>query len=193
MAGHHTTPPPPKPAIIRCVVTAYCTTPRRTSWPAASRGGTAAVDPRVIPYGSTLVINGRRYIAMGRHGRNGRVIDLWMPTRHECMRWGRRVMDVTVIPPAPRARTSVGGLSSFPPPSGARGDRLTTERPKGGEARAAAGPQRSQTVNNAKRGARSLGAVARTVRRVTEIVRQVLEVCTHRDTQPRRKTTKEGV
>jgi 3D (Asp-Asp-Asp) domain-containing protein len=188
---HHVLPPP-KPAIVRCVVTAYCTTPRRTSWPAASRGGTAAVDPRVIPYGSKLVINGRQYIAMGRHGRNGRVIDLWMPTRHECVRWGRRVIDVTVILPVPRARISMGGLSSFLPPSGARAAQSIAKQPKGGEVRAAAGPQSSQAVNNAKRGARSLGAVARAVRRATEIVRQILEVYTHRGTPPWQKTTKEG-
>jgi len=115
MAGHHTTPPP-KPAIVRCIVTAYCTTPRRTSWPAASRGGTAAVDPRVIPYGSTLVISGRRYIAMGRHGRNGRVVDLWMPTRRHCLRWGRRTVDVTVIPRALTGRHVLpDGSSSFLP------------------------------------------------------------------------------
>lgn len=89
---------------IKANVTAYCTTPRRTSWPASSRGGTCAVDPRHIPYGSMVRINGRWYRAIGRHGKSGRVVDVWMPSRSQCMRFGRQRLTVEVVLPAVKSR-----------------------------------------------------------------------------------------
>ena len=82
-----------------CTITAYCTVPEHTILPPERRVGTAAVDPRVIPYGSKLVIDRKTYRAIGRHGKNGRVIDVWLSSRHDCMRFGRKRLRVKVVPP----------------------------------------------------------------------------------------------
>ena len=71
--------------------TAYCL--RGTTRSGAQAGPRViAVDPRYIPLGSIVFIEGR-----GRHraldtGRliKGWIIDIWMPTRRKCLRWGRR-------------------------------------------------------------------------------------------------------
>ncbi len=83
-----------KARTLRCVVTAYCDVPRWSSWTAAQRIGTCAVDPRVIPYGSIVRVAGRNLTAMGRHGKNGRVIDIFMAKKSDCVKFGRRTLTV---------------------------------------------------------------------------------------------------
>lgn len=65
----------PAPRRIRALVTAYCATGPRCSAPIcggnpqtawgrdATVGDGCAVDPRAIPYGSVVVIDGKRYVA----------------------------------------------------------------------------------------------------------------------------------
>ncbi|MGL4451329.1 MAG: 3D domain-containing protein [Sarcina sp.] len=76
-------------------VTATGTTPRRNP------GGlsTVAVDPRVIPLGSKLYIEGYGYaIAEDTGGAiKGNIVDVFLNTAQECRNWGRRSIKVTVV------------------------------------------------------------------------------------------------
>ncbi|MCL2495970.1 MAG: 3D domain-containing protein [Clostridiales bacterium] len=72
--------------------TAYTWTGNRTAtgtWPA---GGTVAVDPRVIPLGSKLYVEGYGFaIAADTGGAiNGNIIDVYLSTHDACIRWGRK-------------------------------------------------------------------------------------------------------
>lgn len=60
--------------------------------------GKVAVDPNVIPLGTHLHIEGYGEAVAADTGSavNGRIIDIWKPTRAECMQWGRRVVEVTL-------------------------------------------------------------------------------------------------
>lgn len=75
---------------MRLVVTAYCQIPKSSKWTAKQRVGTCATDPRVIPYGSTVRVAGRNLTAMGRHGKSGRVLDIFVMSRGEAFAFGRR-------------------------------------------------------------------------------------------------------
>jgi 3D (Asp-Asp-Asp) domain-containing protein len=91
--------PKPKPIKITAVVTAYCNIPHYSKW--KKRSGTCAVDPKYIPYGSYVKFyrNGKLYqlVAIGKHGKRGRVIDVYMTSRHECLKWGRHKLKVEII------------------------------------------------------------------------------------------------
>jgi len=63
-----------------------------------------AVDPKVIPYGSIIVIDGEWYIAddtggaMRQASKKGKVhIDIRMPTHEDAMEFGVRTDTITVI------------------------------------------------------------------------------------------------
>lgn len=60
---------------------------------------TVAVDPRVIPYGTKLFIEGYGYgIAEDTGGAiKGRKIDVFFNTNSECMKWGRRTVTVHIL------------------------------------------------------------------------------------------------
>ena len=76
-------------------ITATGTRPRRNP------GGlsTVAVDPRVIPLGSKLYIEGYGYaIAEDTGGAiKGNIVDVFLNTANECRNWGRRNVKVTVV------------------------------------------------------------------------------------------------
>lgn len=56
-----------------------------------------AVDPRVIPLGSLVKINGRQYLADDTGGAiKGRRIDIRFDTRKQALTWGKRWITVTV-------------------------------------------------------------------------------------------------
>ncbi len=59
--------------------------------------GIIAVDPRVIPLGTHVWIDGKKYLAADT-GRliKGHRIDKWLPTHEACVRWGRRNVKVVV-------------------------------------------------------------------------------------------------
>lgn len=61
--------------------------------------GVVAVDPRVIPLGSRLYVEGYGYAVAGDVGGavKGRRIDLGFDTRREALRWGRRTVEVQVL------------------------------------------------------------------------------------------------
>ncbi len=62
--------------------------------------GVIAVDPRVIPLGTRVYVDGYGYaIAADTGGAiKGNIIDVCFPTRSECFRWGRRMVRVRILP-----------------------------------------------------------------------------------------------
>ena len=61
-------------------------------------GTTVAVDPRVIPLGSHIIINGHEYIAQDTGSAvKGKVIDIYMGTHAEAKAFGCQHMDVQII------------------------------------------------------------------------------------------------
>ena len=63
----------------------------------ARAGRTIAVDPRVIPYGSIVIINGKEYVAEDCGGaiKNNR-IDIFFDTHEEALEWGVKYAEVYV-------------------------------------------------------------------------------------------------
>lgn len=94
-------------------VTAYCTcreccgkySPEVSGKPASTASGTSpcagrtvAVDPSVIPLGSTVIINGHSYIAEDTGSAvKGNVIDIYFDTHSEAQNWGCKYLEVTYI------------------------------------------------------------------------------------------------
>ena len=92
-------PEPPEPETITFEATAYTWTGYRTAtgtWPSR---GTVAVDPRVIPLGTELHIEGYGPAVAADTGGaiQGQRVDLYMDTEHECWQWGRRKVEVRVL------------------------------------------------------------------------------------------------
>jgi len=88
---------PCEPIIMEA--TAYTWTGNRTAtgtWPSR---GTVAVDPRVIPLGTELHIEGYGSAVAADTGGaiQGQKIDLYMDSEHECLQWGRRKVEVRVM------------------------------------------------------------------------------------------------
>lgn len=78
--------------------TAYTHTGNRTAsgmWPEV---GTVAVDPEVIPLGTRLWVEGYGWGVAADTGRliQGRRIDVFLPSRAECLDWGRKRVRVRV-------------------------------------------------------------------------------------------------
>ena len=90
--------PEPEPETIIFEATAYTWTGYRTasgSWPSR---GTIATDPRVIPTGTKLWVEGYgEAVAADTGGAiQGQKIDLYMDSEHECLQWGRRKVEVLI-------------------------------------------------------------------------------------------------
>ena len=66
------------------------------------QGVTVAVDPSIIPYGTTIVINGDEYIAQDTLARhiidryNGRIIDVYFDSHAEALQFGLQTAEVYV-------------------------------------------------------------------------------------------------
>lgn len=56
----------------------------------AVSGWTVAVDPNIIPLGSTVVINGKKYIAHDTGGFHGNIIDIYFDTHEEAVAFGKQ-------------------------------------------------------------------------------------------------------
>lgn len=60
------------------------------------QGRTIAVDPKVIPYGTVVYINGNEYIAEDCGGAiKGKRIDMYFDSHEEALNWGRQRLEVT--------------------------------------------------------------------------------------------------
>jgi 3D (Asp-Asp-Asp) domain-containing protein len=90
--------------VLTVVVTAYSancpiqgTGDRTSTGRKASTTQGVAVDPKMIPLGSNVKIGNKWYIADDVGGDiKGRHIDLRLPSRGECLKFGRRTMKIYV-------------------------------------------------------------------------------------------------
>lgn len=83
------------------VATAYSLRGRTASGKPVSKGLIAA-DPHVLPLGSRVRLEAGNYsgeylVADTGSAVRGRRIDIWTPTAHEAMRFGRRMIRLTVL------------------------------------------------------------------------------------------------
>ncbi len=85
--------------MIQAEATAYTHTGNNTATGAAPGPGTVAVDPRVIPLGTRLYIEGYGYgTAMDTGGRIvGNRIDVFFNSRQQAVQWGRRTVNVYIL------------------------------------------------------------------------------------------------
>jgi 3D (Asp-Asp-Asp) domain-containing protein len=79
--------------------TAYTHTGNRTATGTWPKKGLVAVDPRVIPLGTRLYIEGYGYaIASDTGGAiKGNIIDVFFDSKQECYKWGRRRVRVQIM------------------------------------------------------------------------------------------------
>lgn len=84
---------------LMVVATAYTFTGRRTATGLAPEVGMVAVDPRVIPLGARLYIEGYGFAKASDRGSGiqGNEIDVFLETKEQCRSWGRRTVKVYVL------------------------------------------------------------------------------------------------
>ena len=102
-----------KPRVVSlgvCKTTAYCSenyphicnngnSSRTATGTVPTPGRTVAVDPKVIPYGSEVIINGHTYIAEDCGGAiRGNRVDILFATHREALQYGVRYVEVSYIP-----------------------------------------------------------------------------------------------
>jgi len=90
--------PEPEPKTVIFEATAYTWSGNRTAtgtWPSR---GTVAVDPRVIPLGTELHVEGYGPAVAADTGGDiqGQRIDIYMDTASECWQWGRRQVQIQI-------------------------------------------------------------------------------------------------
>lgn len=62
------------------------------------QGRTIAVDPKVIPLGSKVIVNGRTYIAEDTGSAiKGKKIDIFYSSHSDALNWGRRNVEIYII------------------------------------------------------------------------------------------------
>ncbi len=81
--------------------TAYCLQ-GRTANGGGVRRGIVAADPRLLPLGTRIQVNAGNYsgtytVADTGGAIKGRILDIWVPTCSEAMRFGRRAILVSVV------------------------------------------------------------------------------------------------
>ncbi len=84
---------------ITVQATAYTATGNRTAtgtWPSE---GTIAVDPSVIPLGTTVYIPGYGYATAEDTGGaiKGKIVDVYFDTKSECINWGRKNLTIYIV------------------------------------------------------------------------------------------------
>lgn len=84
--------------VYKFEATGYTHTGYRTAIGAKTRRGIIAVDPRIIPFGTKLYVEGYGYgVAADTGGAiKGRRIDLFFETEREAIKWGRRNVNVHI-------------------------------------------------------------------------------------------------
>lgn len=61
-------------------------------------GRTIAVDPKVIPLGSKVLVNGKQYIAEDTGSAiKGNIVDVYFDDHNTALAWGRKNVDVQII------------------------------------------------------------------------------------------------
>lgn len=86
---------------LNVVSTAYTYTGNKTATGVEPREGLIAVDPKVIPMGSKVYVEGYGYaIAADTGGAiRGNKIDVFFPTLRQCIDWGRKSIHIYVLQP----------------------------------------------------------------------------------------------
>jgi len=84
---------------MMAVATAYTYTGRRTASGRPPEVGLVAVDTGVIPMGTRLYVEGYGFAMAADRGRDitGHRVDLFMESRDQCLRWGRRLVKVYIL------------------------------------------------------------------------------------------------
>jgi len=79
--------------------TAYTYTGNKTATGTWPKIGVAAVDPKVIPLGTMLYVEGYGYARAEDTGGliKGDRIDLFFETEQECIEWGRKNVKVRIV------------------------------------------------------------------------------------------------
>lgn len=79
--------------------TAYTYTGNPTATGLEPREGLIAVDPRVIPLGTEVYIEGYGYAVAADTGGaiKGNIIDVFFPSLQRCLNWGRRPVQVYIL------------------------------------------------------------------------------------------------
>ena len=79
--------------------TAYTYTGNRTATGTNPKVGTIAVDPRVIPLGSKVYVEGYGFAKAEDTGGaiKGNIIDVFLETEHDCRSWGRRKVKIYLL------------------------------------------------------------------------------------------------
>lgn len=95
--------------------TCYCLRGKTASG-AMVRRGIVAADPRVLPLGTRIQVNGSShsgtYVVADTGGAiKGRIIDIWVPSCAEAFRFGRRTVSVTVLGKGGKSAEKVKKLS----------------------------------------------------------------------------------
>lgn len=95
----------PKHKTLTVSATAYCLR-GRTATGTRPRKGTVAVDPRIIPLGSVLFVEGYGWAKAEDTGSaiKGRRIDIWLPSRKQALKWGVKRVKVVVYHPPTKAK-----------------------------------------------------------------------------------------
>ena len=98
-AEHKAVPAPASSIIAKTVtctkITAYCLDKNKTATGTWPRIGTVAANPRQIPYGTKIYVPGYGYgriedTGSNKHSLDQLPIDVWLPTKDECIKWGKK-------------------------------------------------------------------------------------------------------
>ncbi len=84
---------------VEFIATAYTYTGYRTAVGAKTRRGVVAVDPKVIRLGTRMYIEGYGYAVAADTGGaiKGKKIDVFLETRQDALKWGRRRVNVYIL------------------------------------------------------------------------------------------------
>jgi 3D (Asp-Asp-Asp) domain-containing protein len=79
--------------------TAYTYTGNPTATGVYPREGLIAVDPRVIPLGTQVYVEGYGYAVAADTGGaiKGNIIDVFFPSLKRCLDWGRRPVTIYIL------------------------------------------------------------------------------------------------
>jgi 3D (Asp-Asp-Asp) domain-containing protein len=88
-----------RPRTLLVEATAYTWTGNRTATGTWPRVGTIAVDPKVIPLGTKMYVEGYGYGVAEDTGSAivGYKIDVYLPSRAEALKFGRRMVRITLL------------------------------------------------------------------------------------------------
>ncbi len=83
---------------VKFMSTAYSYTGCRTAIGAKARRGIVAVDPKIIRLGTRMYIEGYGYAVAADTGGaiKGKIIDVFLDTRQDAIRWGRRQVNIYI-------------------------------------------------------------------------------------------------